>query len=85
MLNVVPCARTRLDSADAAFVGGIHTPIHEAALHRGRAKEFRPVNITMLLPFIVLIGAMVLMTRSAKNTADSLWAIKWSSGFSGTS
>jgi len=29
-------------------------------------RKFRPVNITMLLPFIVLIGAMFLMTRSAK-------------------
>ncbi|MFI6764062.1 preprotein translocase subunit YajC [Streptomyces sp. NPDC050355] len=33
----------------------------------GRAKDFRPVpNIVTLLPFIVLIGAMFLMTRSAK-------------------
>ena len=30
-------------------------------------RKFRPVNnIGMLLPFIVLIGAMFLMTRSAK-------------------
>ncbi|BDM68557.1 hypothetical protein HEK616_20440 [Streptomyces nigrescens] len=34
---------------------------------RGRAKDLRPVpNIVSLLPFIVLIGAMFLMTRSAK-------------------
>jgi preprotein translocase subunit YajC len=30
-------------------------------------KDFRPVKIVTLLPFIVLIGAMFLMTRSAKN------------------
>jgi preprotein translocase subunit YajC len=30
-------------------------------------KDLRPVNIVTLLPFIVLIGAMFLMTRSAKN------------------
>src|SRR5690242_18766892 len=29
-------------------------------------RKIRPVNITVLLPFIVLIGAMFLMTRSAK-------------------
>jgi preprotein translocase subunit YajC len=29
-------------------------------------RKFRPVNIVTLLPFIVLIGAMFLMTRSAK-------------------
>ncbi|MEU3726786.1 preprotein translocase subunit YajC [Streptomyces sp. NPDC031705] len=38
-----------------------------AAPRRGRAKDPRPVNnISFLLPFIVLIGAMFLMTRSAK-------------------
>lgn len=29
-------------------------------------RKFRPVNIVTLLPFIVLIGALFLMTRSAK-------------------
>ena len=66
MLSVVHCARTRLDSADAAFVGGRHTPNQQAVHHRGHVKEVRPVSLLTLLPFIVLIGAMFLMTRSAK-------------------
>src|SRR6478609_560908 len=32
----------------------------------GRRRKFRPVSLVTLLPFIVLIGAMFLMTRSAK-------------------
>lgn len=67
MLSVVPCVRTRLDSADAALAGGAHhTPIHQAADRAVVRRKFRPVNIVTLLPFIVLIGAMFLMTRSAK-------------------
>jgi preprotein translocase subunit YajC len=67
MLGVVPCVRTRLDSADAAYVGGADTtPIHQAAAQAVVRRKFRPVNILTLLPFIVLIGAMFLMTRSAK-------------------
>jgi preprotein translocase subunit YajC len=42
------------------------TPIHEAAHRAVVRRKFRPVNIVTLLPFIVLIGAMFLMTRSAK-------------------
>ncbi len=42
------------------------TPVVQAA-PGGRVKETRPVNLVTLLPFIVLIGAMFLMTRSAKN------------------
>jgi preprotein translocase subunit YajC len=44
----------------------MHTPNHQAAHHRGRVKEVPPVSLVTLLPFIVLIGAMFLMTRSAK-------------------
>jgi preprotein translocase subunit YajC len=42
------------------------TPIHQAAHRAVVRRKFRPVNIVTLLPFIVLIGAMFLMTRSAK-------------------
>jgi preprotein translocase subunit YajC len=42
------------------------TPIHQAAPAAVVRRKFRPVNIVTLLPFIVLIGAMFLMTRSAK-------------------
>ncbi len=68
MLSVVPCARTRLDSADAAFPGGATTPIHTRPLTVAVVRrKIRPVNsLVTLLPFIVLIGAMFLMTRSAK-------------------
>src|SRR3954470_8246735 len=48
------------------FQVGVPTPEDQAAIHRGRAKEVPPVSIVTLLPFIVLIGAMFLMTRSAK-------------------
>jgi preprotein translocase subunit YajC len=43
-----------------------NTPIHQAAARAVVRRKFRPVNIVTLLPFIVLIGAMFLMTRSAK-------------------
>jgi len=42
------------------------TPIHQAAHRAAVRRKLRPVNIVTLLPFIVLIGAMFLMTRSAK-------------------
>jgi preprotein translocase subunit YajC len=42
------------------------TPIHQAADRAVVRRKFRPVKIVTLLPFIVLIGAMFLMTRSAK-------------------
>src|SRR5690242_21684381 len=45
---------------------GVPTPVEIGRLPCGRAKDLRPVNIVTLLPFIVLIGAMFLMTRSAK-------------------
>ncbi len=66
MLGVVPLVRTRLDSADA-----VRTVRHINPRIQGRAsavvrRNVRPVNIMTLLPFIVLIGAMFLMTRSAK-------------------
>lgn len=42
------------------------TPIHQAAHRAVVRRKLRPVNTLTLLPFIVLIGAMFLMTRSAK-------------------
>jgi preprotein translocase subunit YajC len=42
------------------------TPIHQAAARAVVRRKLRPVNTLTLLPFIVLIGAMFLMTRSAK-------------------
>jgi preprotein translocase subunit YajC len=43
------------------------TPIHQAAHAAVVRRKIRPVNsLVTLLPFIVLIGAMFLMTRSAK-------------------
>lgn len=42
------------------------TPIHQAAPRAVVRRKLRPVNTLTLLPFIVLIGAMFLMTRSAK-------------------
>jgi len=42
------------------------TPIHQAAHRAVVRRKLRPVNIVTILPFIVLIGAMFLMTRSAK-------------------
>jgi preprotein translocase subunit YajC len=67
MLSVVPCTRTRLDSADAALVGGAdHTPVNRPLSVAVARRKFRPVNAFTLLPFIVLIAAMFLMTRSAK-------------------
>jgi preprotein translocase subunit YajC len=48
------------------FRVGVPTPVDQAVHQRGRAKEFPAVDILTLLPFIVLIGAMFLMTRSAK-------------------
>ncbi len=67
MLSVVPCERTRLDSADAALAGGAdHTPINRPLTRAVARRKFRPVNAYTLLPFIVLIAAMFLMTRSAK-------------------
>ena len=39
MLGVVPLARTRLDSADAALTGGAPTPVIPGRSPRGRAKE----------------------------------------------
>ncbi len=67
MLSVVPCTRTRLDSADAALAGGAdHTPVNRPLSVAVARRKFRPVNAFTLLPFIVLIAAMFLMTRSAK-------------------
>lgn len=42
------------------------TPIHQAADRAVVRRKLRPVNTLTLLPFIVLIAAMFLMTRSAK-------------------
>jgi preprotein translocase subunit YajC len=42
------------------------TPIHQAATAAVVRRKIRPVNIFTLLPLVVLIGALVLMTRSAK-------------------
>jgi preprotein translocase subunit YajC len=67
MLDVVPLARARLDSADVALTGGAPTPEIQAAETRSCEGTASAVNIVTLLPFIVLIGAMFLMTRSAKN------------------
>src|SRR2546430_549672 len=39
-------------------------------------RKLRPVNITILLPFIVLIGAMFLMTRSAKRKQQQAAAMR---------
>ena len=58
--------RTRLDSADAALVGRHTHPRTPGRSHAVVRRKFRPVNLVTLLPFIVLIGAMFLMTRSAK-------------------
>jgi preprotein translocase subunit YajC len=41
-------------------------PSSRPLTNRGRRRKFRPVSLVTLLPFIVLIGAMFLMTRSAK-------------------
>lgn len=47
-------------------VAPTNTPIHQAAHRAVARRKFRPVNAFTLLPFIVLIAAMFLMTRSAK-------------------
>jgi preprotein translocase subunit YajC len=46
----------------AVYIPPSMRPLSVAVVRR----KFRPVNIVTLLPFIVLIGAMFLMTRSAK-------------------
>ncbi|MFF4602416.1 preprotein translocase subunit YajC [Streptomyces sp. NPDC001339] len=44
---------------------------------RGRVKDLRPVKqLVTLLPFIVLIGAMFLMTRSAKKKQQAAAAMR---------
>jgi preprotein translocase subunit YajC len=48
-------------------MGGAPTPEIQAAETRSCEGTSSAVNIVTLLPFIVLIGAMFLMTRSAKN------------------
>src|SRR6478735_1735776 len=46
---------------------GVPTPVDQAAsISVVVRRKFRPVSLVTLLPFIVLIGAMFLMTRSAK-------------------
>jgi preprotein translocase subunit YajC len=48
-------------------VGGAdHTPVNRPLSVAVARRKFRPVNAFTLLPFIVLIAAMFLMTRSAK-------------------
>ena len=46
--------------------GADHTPINRPLTRAVARRKFRPVNAYTLLPFIVLIAAMFLMTRSAK-------------------
>ncbi|NUP40320.1 MAG: preprotein translocase subunit YajC [Streptomyces sp.] len=65
MLGVVPAASQRLDSADALPLERHSHPETQASTV-GRAKERQIVNPLILL-FIVLIGGMLLMTRSQKN------------------
>lgn len=67
MLDVVPLARAPLDSADVVPYGRRAHPEILAAETRSCEGHSSAVNIVTLLPFIVLIGAMFLMTRSAKN------------------
>lgn len=43
-----------------------HTPVNRPLSVAVARRKFRPVNAFTLLPFIVLIAAMFLMTRSAK-------------------
>ncbi len=52
------------------------TPIPMAVYLRGLRRKLRPVNIVTLLPFIVLIGAMFLMTRSAKKKQQAAAAMR---------
>jgi preprotein translocase subunit YajC len=66
MLGVVPAATQRLDSADALPPDRHSHPETQADFHTGRAKE-RPTVNPVILIFIVMIGAMILMTRSARN------------------
>ncbi len=67
MLGVVPSARARLDSADAAPAGRrSDTPVNRPLTIAVVRRNSRPVDILTLFPIIILIGFMFVMTRSAK-------------------
>jgi len=79
MLDVVPVVvgvRGRLDSADA-FPSGWRLHPYTGPHARGSTKEFpQAVNIATLLPFILILGVMLVMTRSAKNKQRQLQSMR---------
>jgi preprotein translocase subunit YajC len=66
MLGVVPAADLRLDSADALPLDRHLHPETQAGATPAARRNVSTVN-PLILVFIVMIGVMFLMTRSARN------------------